>query len=716
MDGEKKFFVAVDGDDGNAGSEAQTLATLGRARELVRAHRADGGGAATVVVRGGTHYLAEPLTLTPADSGGEAAPISYVAHPGEKPVLSGAVRVQCDWRPYRDGIMRTKLDLSREELAKVDQVFVSGRRRTRARYPNIDPAKRWEDNAMPTGQQDAFPPTEVEFYRGETAFNTDKTWTHPEEAVLHVRWFYGTFVYQLRGIDHERNRFLLGKGGWHWNTRVFEGANYLHFSRCFVDNVFEELDAPGEWYVDKREGVLYYMPLPEEDLATATVEIPLLRQLIEFRGAQDDPVHHVSVSGFKLTHTATVYMEPWQAPSMGDWTIHRSGAVFLEGAADCAVEDSWFHATGGNAALMNNYNVRNRVAGCTFSETGESAVCVVGAERDRLGTARPFPDECVVHNNHMHHLGEYNTQVAGVFLSCCQKITVSHNDIHDVPRAAILVNDPTWSGHVIEYNRMRETCQGSVDHGPFNSWGRTRHWCYNQSHGPDFPSHPPGKIEDDAHFMNELRYNFLEEWRNFGIDMDDGSCRFHIHHNVCLGCPIKFREGTDNLVENNIVIDSALGTRMDTLYENNTDRFVRNIVVLRRDMVLGEGYNVSKEDALRHFYHSMMGPPDGSLIQEMDHNVFWSDLGEFKACVTRRKKAEDEEAVTDVYSLEQWQAAGHDVHSVFADPKFVDIDNGDYRLRPDSPALKLGFESFDLDAAGLMPDFPRHWEHDADAS
>jgi len=708
---EKVFYVAPDGNDNNPGTEAQPFATLGRARDAVREAKPQATGPITVFVRQGTYYLAEPLVLAPEDSGKADAPIRYQAYPGQKPTVSGGLKLDLDWQPYKDGIMKASVHLAAESLAKIDQLFVNGERKHRARYPSFDP----EDPSakgkglIPTGEQFGRPPTELEFYPPPDGSVPFAKWKHPEEAFLHVRWFYGTFIHQLRGIDLEKNRFLLGRGGWHWNTRVFQDAHYLHFSRCYIDNVFEELNTPGEWYLDKREGVLYYMPEEGEDMTTACVEVPRLRQLVEFRGTEDDPVRHITFSGFQFTHTTTVFMEPWEAASMGDWAIHRSGALFMEGAEDCAVENSLFRATGGNAVFMNNYNVRNKVSGCTFTETGESAVCLVGFNFGRLGTARPFPDECVVHNNHMHHLGEYNTQVAGIFLACCQKTLVSHNDIHDVPRAAVLVHDPTWGGHIIEYNKLYDTCQDSVDHGPFNSWGRTRHWCYNQSHGPDFPSHPAGNVKDDALYTTVIRYNYLEDRdrRNFGVDMDDGTCNYHIHHNLLVGCPIKFREGTDCLAENNIVIDSGIATRIDTPYEHNTNKFIRNIVVLRKDMGLGESYCVSPEDARRHFYHAMQCPLEGPLLEKIDNNVFWSDLGEFKACVTpgSNGKRPGKGLETEILSLEEWQQRGYDVHSIFADPMFVDPDNGDYRVGPESPALELGFENFDMDKFGLLPDF-----------
>ncbi len=703
------FVVACDGDDAQEGTMERPFATLERARRAVRERKSTTPGAVTVFVREGTYYLDAPLVLAPEDSGTAEAPIRYEAYPGEKPRLSGAVRLDLDWKPYKDGILCAHIPTS---IIPFDQLFVDGRRKRRARYPSYDPENPTAKGKglIPTGEQfGGPPPAEIEFYPGEGGFNPTEEWKHPEDAFLHIRWFCGTQIFQLRGLDYERKRFLLGRGGWHWNSRVFPMENEIHFSRCYVENVLEELDQPGEWYFDKRENALYYMPEEGEDITSATVEVPQLRQLVELHGGQDAPIHHVTFSGFKFTQTTTVFMEPWEAPSMGDWTIHRSGAVYMEGSEDCAVENSVLHATGGNAVFMDGYNVRCRVSGCTFTETGESAVCLVGYNMQRLGTARPFPDECVIHNNHMHDLGEYQTQVAGVFLSCCQKTTVSHNDIHDVPRAAILLNDPTWGGHIIEYNKMYRTCQDSTDHGPFNAWGRTRHWCYNQSHGPDNPSHPAGNIKDDALYTTELRYNYIEDLnKNFGVDQDDGTCNIHIHHNLLVGCPIKFRDGSDSVAENNVIIDPLLGTRIATVNEYNTNRFVRNILVARKDMFIGDQYGLPSEDTRRHFYHVVRIPVEGPFLQEIDHNLFWSDLGEFKAIVTPGGvgKRPGKEGESEALSLQEWQQLGYDSHSVFADPLFVDPQNGDYRVRPDSPALKLGFENFDMDRFGLTSDFP----------
>ncbi len=113
-----------------------------------------------------------------------------------------------------------------------------------------------------------------------------------------------------------------------------------------------------------------------------------------------------------------------------------------------------------------------------------------------------------------------------------------------------------------------------------------------------------------------------------------------------------------------------------------------------------------------------MCPIEGPLFEEVDHNLFWSDLGEFKACVsgTDAGKRKGKPGESEIYSLEAWQAQGYDKHSVFADPMFEDEAGGDYRLKPESPALKLGFESFGMQGWGLTSDFPGPRPADDEAS
>jgi hypothetical protein len=468
--------------------------------------------------------------------------------------------------------------------------------------------------------------------------------------------------------------------------------------------VFEELDAPGEWYLDKVNGLLYYVPAAGVDLGDAVIEVPVLEQVIEFRGSQLDPVKRITLSGFRFAHTASTYLAPYEAPSGGDWTIHRGGTVFMEGAEDCCIERCFFDAVGGNAVFTNNYNRRIRVYGNKFTDAGDSAICLVGNKRSIQGTQRPFPADNTISNNLIHNCGVFGKQVAGVFISISQKNTVSHNHIYGMPRAGICLNDGWGGGHIIEFNRIHDTVLETKDHGPFNSWGRESFWCLQQSHGS--VSHGAGDVKDDTPYVIIIRNNLFQDDHEWGIDLDDGSSNTHVYNNLCVGISIKLREGDYRLVENNIFVHPANPPGFHVGYEYNHDRFVRNIIVTSTKFDRPAlDINFHKGLARAAIYQVIYPPLKGPIMQEIDYNVFFNDVGQFRASVQPRGS---ETAVRQ--PLGQWREMGLDRHSVYADPMFVDAGKGDYRVKPDSPAISLGFRNFDVSRAGLLPDFPEQWK------
>src|SRR5690606_28621715 len=139
-----------------------------------------------------------------------------------------------------------------------------------------------------------------------------RTWGHPAEAVIHIYQAHdwGNLQWRLKAIDRAQHLLWFGEGGQQMGAK-WDAAPCLvdERSRFFVENVFEELDAPGEWYLDSRAGVLYYFPPEGVDLATALVEVPVLQQVVRMVGRQGDPVHDVTLRGFRIAHTAATFLE-----------------------------------------------------------------------------------------------------------------------------------------------------------------------------------------------------------------------------------------------------------------------------------------------------------------------------------------------------------------------------------------------------------------------
>lgn len=715
-----EFFVSTKGHDRNPGTKAKPFATVARAQRAVR--RVEREGSIHVWIRGGTYYLDAPLTFESLDSGTQDASITYAAYAGEDVVLSGGRELSCQWIAHREGIMKTAVPAG----LNFTQLFANGKRQIRARYPNYDPTVPGKSGylqaagAIPNHEADPFvgPDADMTFsgeaprgVRFDPATFTKREWAHPEAAEIHIfqRAYWGNLQWRLKGIDRDTQSIWFGPGGqqigakWDKNPAAVNGN-----SRYFIENVFEELDAPGEWFLDSRANVLYYKPESGQDLEHAQIEVPQLESIIRFTGTQESPVEFVTIKGVRFAHTASTYMSRYDVPSLSDWSIHRGGAVFVEGTRNCSIQDAWFDAVGGNGVFVNNYNRNFLVTGCKFTEAGDSAMCFVGDLEKTNGTQRAFPFECVASNNLVHDCGIFGKQIAAVYISRAKRITASHNLIYKMPRAGICIGDSTWGGHVIEFNHTHDTVRETSDHGPFNAWGRDRAWSLAQSHGPytSDRSLDAWDVLVDAMEPVIVRNNFFNEKSGWGLDLDDGASNYKIYNNISVGgVSMKWREGAYREVYNNIWYRAKAAPCFHVGNNFNHDRYYSNITVMEPgDTQWPDGWPWWPQ-----MFHSVIAPPAvGPWFDEVDRNCFYSTKGDFQAVVDQLR-SEDGKRNPRRYNLQQWQQLGFDRNSVFADPLFVDAENFDFRVRSESPALKLGFVNFEMGKWGLTKDFPAKW-------
>jgi len=704
------YFVSVSGSDRNPGTMAAPFATLGRARQALRTRNRAPNGPAEILVRQGTYYFENTLILSAEDSGTEASQVRYSAYPGERVTISGGRKIECRWKPYKDGIFMSTLPTGQAGL-RFTQLFVNGKRQVCARYPNFDPTEPGRSGSahpvsrIPADMVDPHPgPDDDMTFAGsaprgiiyDPAAFTSKRWARPGEAVIHIfqAFDWGNLQWRLKSIDYDTRAIWFAEGGFQMGAKWdSDPARVGKGSRFFIENVFEELDAPGEWYLDAGAGALYYKPEEGIDLSKAIIEAAVLPELVRLAGTQDSPVRSVSFEGFRFAQTASTFLGEYDVPSLSDWSIYRGGTVFLEGTRNCAIKNCSFDAVGGNAVFINNYNRGAVVTGCRFTETGDSAVCFVGSLGLTNGTRRNFPYECAVSNNLIHDCGVFGKQTAGVYISRAKRITAAHNTIYNMPRAGICIGDGTWGGHVIEFNHIHDTVRETGDHGPFNAWGRDKYWSLTQSHSPysKARSLEAGNVRIDATEPVIVRNNFFEEKSGWGLDMDDGASNYEIYNNISRGVSMKLREGAYRTVYNNIWVDAAVAPCFHVGNEFNHDRYYHNITVMSKDDV-----------------YSVVAPPArGPWLEEIDHNCLFSRSQPFTARVSQLRGEEGPERNVTRYSFEEWRKLGFDAHSVFADPLFVDPAHNDFRVRPESPALQLGFKNFEMGRWGITEEFPK---------
>jgi Right handed beta helix region len=715
-----EFYVSPGGNDRNPGTKAKPFATLGRVQKAIR--QIQRGSPIHIWLRQGTYYLNASLNFESQDSGTSDAPITYSASPGEDVLLSAGRALSCRWTAYRDGIMKTPVPVG----LSFTQLFVNGKRQIRARYPNYDPSELGKSGyltaagAIPKGAVDPYPGPNAEMtFSGEAprgvrfdpATFTKKHWSNPEDAEIHIfqQAYWGNLQWRLKGIDRKTNSIWFGCGGQQIGAKWDKNPAMVgKRSRYFIENVFEELDAPGEWFLDTRANVLYYKPEAGLNLEQARIEVPQIESVVRFAGTQDSPVEYITIQNVRFVQTDSTYMRQYDVPSLSDWSIHRGGAVFAEGTRNCSIRDCWFDAVGGNGVFVNNYNRDFTITGCKFTEAGDSAMCFVGDLEKTNGTQRAFPFECNANNNLVHDCGVFGKQIAAVYISRAKRITASHNLIYNMPRAGICIGDGTWGGHVIEFNHIHDTVRETSDHGPFNSWGRDRAWSLAQSHGPYTAdrSLDAWDVLVDAMEPVIVRNNFFNEKSGWGLDLDDGASNYKIYNNISVGgVSMKWREGAYREVYNNIWYRAKAAPCFHVGNNFNHDRYYSNITVMEPgDAKWPDGWPWWPQ-----MFHSVIAPPAvGPWFDEVDRNCFYSTSGDFQAVVDQLR-SDDGKRNPKRYNLKEWQELGFDQNSIFADPLFIDPKNLDFRVRPESPALKLGFANFEMGKWGLTKDFPQRW-------
>ena len=346
----------------------------------------------------------------------------------------------------------------------------------------------------------------------------------------------------------------------------------MHPNDRFVENIFEELDAPGEWFHDSKNNTLYYLPDEDVDAETALFEIVRLRHLVEFQGNQERPISHISLSGFTFRHSARTFMDTKEPLLRSDWTIYRGGAILLNGAEDCTISDCEFDQLGGNSVFVNNYNRRITIQSCHIHGSGASGVCFVGNPKsvrnplfeynqrqayDEIDkTPGPktdnYPADCLVDDCLIHNISVVEKQATGVQISMSKGITVRHCSIYDVGRAGINISEGTFGGHIIEFCDVFDTVRETGDHGSFNSWGRDRFWHLKNAPAEELPD--LALLDAGKNIIRNSRWRCDHGW---DIDLDDGSSNYHVYNNLCLNGGIKFREGFHRVCENNIMVNRA---------------------------------------------------------------------------------------------------------------------------------------------------------------
>ena len=658
------FFAATNGNDAWSGALAEPnaagtdgpFATVTRARDAIRKAKAAAKEPRPfrVLVRGGTYRLAEPIVFGPEDSGAADAPVMYEAYPGEQPVLSGG-RAVTGWKKGEGDIWAATLPDVKAGKWYFHQLWVNGRRAIRARTPNVGflrtngPLPGFENPHKFRGKAEAC--MGFRYVAGDL-----KAWDNLADVNLFAYHSWTSSLHWIDKLDTEKHevRFANRSGwpiGW-WDRK----------QRYFVENYREALDSPGEWYLDRKTGVLSYWPREGEDMATAEVVAPVLGELVRIVGepAAGLPVEHITLRGLAFRHadwklprdrnadgqaaafltTAAVYVKGGRYITLDGCEIGHIGTYalwFAQGSQHCVARQCHIHDLGAGGV---------RIGECASPRKPDDA-----ADHNRV-------DNCFIHNGgHVFPAG------IGVWIGRASWNTIAHCEISNFYYTGVSFGwswgyAPSSANHnILEYCHIHHIGLGILsDMGGIYTLGDS-----------------PGSVIRHNIFHDIYSYSY----GGWGLYTDEGSTDILMENNVVYNTKTGgFHQhyGKNNILRNNVLAFSRQTQVQRTREEEHLSfTFERNLLLCSNEQVLGSNWR------------------NGNY--KLDHNLYWTASGDEPEFAGR--------------TFAEWQATGQDKHSVVADPKFADPTKGDFSLAKDSPALALGFQPIDTTDVGLHG--PAEW-------
>ena len=664
------LYVSPDGSDSFTGTQSHNnrqktdgpFMTVTHARDIVRGFIRAGDGKPLrpidVYLRGGTYFLAQPLLLTPDDSGTADCPITYAAYENEKPVLSagrpvrGWGKVQLNGRDMWGAMVRQ----FKESTNCFQELWVNGQRRVLARSPNegcfrIDQAP---DVNQQTPQDQG--QTRFGFHEGDL-----KNWPDATEARVVLMSLWAESHLPVASID-EKQRLI------HFTRPTIH--KITPDDRYWIEGAVELLDEPGEWFFDRKAGTLYYIPEPGEVMLGSEVVIPWYTHVLRLQGSPEDGrfVEHLIFRGITFANSE------WDISRVGpegkepragfdQAAVGVPGAIYGQGVRNCTFDACTVAHAGNYGIELGAGCQHNKISYCTFTDLGAGGV-KLGPTQIHLAESEQAKfnevSDCTIAD-----CGKRYPSAVGIWLGQTGQNVISHNDIHGLWYTGISVGwtwgygDSLARDNVIEFNHVhhigspRDGVEPVLsDMGAIYTLGIS-----------------PGTVIRNNHFHDiaGLRYG------GWGIYFDEGTSKVVAENNLVYRTThggFHQHYGADNVVCNNVfAFGRDAQIQRSRLEDHLSFTFEKNIVYWDRAVLLTGDWS--------------------KLNVAFDYNTYWQAGGEKFDFAGR--------------TWDQWRQAGMDGHSRIADPGFVDPQHGDFHLKGGVERNLLGFVPSDSAAAGPRP-------------
>ena len=553
------FHVSPAGRDTDPGTEGRPFASIARAQQAVRRTIAAGlRGGVTVSIAAGTYELGEPLKFGPADSGTKDHAVTYAAAGKGKVIVSGGRRIT-GWKRGEGKLWTAAVADVKAGKWHFRQLFVNGRRATRARTPNAAAAGSYLKLADATLSKD------LKTYQMGLPSGHVAAWKNigDVEIVIHGNWAINRK--RLASADAKSGTITLAPPhakAIPWNTPT-------RGRFCYLENALEMLDRPGEWYLDRTTGVVTYWPPDGQDMTAAHVVAPVLKRLVEVVGTAAKPVRNLHFGGISFEHTA------WPLPAGGYHGIQachfstagpkppgrRWGtiepAIFCTFADNVSFTDGAVAHTGGSGVYFSDGSLNCRVIGNHVHDVAANGIMLAGPNDEKL-----VPKNNRICNNYVHATGMEYFGSCGIWAGYVQGTTIAHNLVHDTPYTGVSVGwqwnpKPTaCKKNLLEANHIYDVMKKLADGGCIYTLGFQPGTVLrgNLLHDVHRSAHTHGGAPNNGIFVDEGSKGFLFE-RNVIYNTHGQPVRFN-------QCRREWHTWKDNVMGARSPVPGKVGTAM----------------------------------------------------------------------------------------------------------------------------------------------------------
>jgi hypothetical protein len=648
-----KIYVAVSGNDSNPGTREKPLASLNGA--LFRLQMLKKTQALTspveIIIGNGEYFMTEPCLFKPENSGTIYAPVVFKAEEGASPVFYGGKEIK-GFEKVSATVWRAKIPEVTEYDWNFGQLYVNGTRAVRAKSPNkgFYFLKGVSETILNKGNG-RFPELAVQklvlFPDGEACLaslmNDDLN-----HAVITFYHKWDNTRKRMTGYEPDSSTvFTVGQGMKPWNSLDNK-------TRYTLENYKAALDTCGEWYLD-HTGYLYYMPKPGETVENLRVIAPVASQLIVIQGDEKSGEKVENIRFENLSFQVSEYKMPLDGNEPAQAAYPVDAAIMADFARNIRLINCEIVHTGNNAVWFRNACSDCLIEHCYFHELGAGGV--------KIGTpVQPENPEnltrnIVVDNNIIRTGGFVFPCAVGVTLFNTSENQVTHNEIADFRYSGISVGwvwgyaySPS-TRNKIEYNHIHH-----LGWGELSDMGGV--YCLGSSEGTTVSN-------------NVIHHVYSFDYGGWGLYTDEGSTGIVMENNLVYQCKSSgFHQhyGKENFIRNNIFAGNMKAQLQATRVEDHLSfTFEHNIIYFSSGELFSNNWK--------------------KINIRTDKNCYWD---------TRSKDIR-----FDKQSLVEWQKSGKDVHSVIADPGFVNPLAFNFSIKNKKMIRKIGFKEFDYSQAGV---------------